>query len=66
MIEAILRAYRDGVDIINLSLGTRTGFSQDPLSLVANRIAEKGIVVVVSGACKSQRNERAERVLTRP
>ena len=50
MIDALLRAYEEGVDIINLSFGGLDGFSDDPMSVVASRIAQNGTVVVASGA----------------
>ena len=57
--EALLRAYRDGMDVINLSLGGPDGFSQAPAAVVASRIAQNGTIVVASGVCKLQRNKQA-------
>ena len=47
------------MDVINLSLGGPGGFSQDPVTLVADRIARNGRVVVAAGVCKLQRNKQA-------
>lgn len=48
IIEAMLRAYRDGVDIITISIGGVNGWSDGPWALVASRMVEQGVVVVVS------------------
>jgi len=48
VIAAIERAIADSVQIINLSLGTPSSGSDDPLSIAVNRAVEAGIVVVVA------------------
>lgn len=48
VIAAIERAVADSVQIINLSLGTPSTGSDDPLSIAVNRAAESGIIVVVA------------------
>ncbi|KAH7104321.1 subtilisin-like protein [Auriculariales sp. MPI-PUGE-AT-0066] len=48
VMAALLRAYSDGNDVINLSLGGINGWTSDPLSVVASRIAAKGRVVAVA------------------
>jgi subtilisin family serine protease len=49
IIEAFIQAYEDGMDIITASLGSASGYSDNPLALVANRIAAEGVVVTVAG-----------------
>ncbi len=48
VIAAIERAIDDSMQIINLSLGTPSSGSDDPLSIAVNRAVEAGIVVVVA------------------
>ncbi|CAM0136903.1 unnamed protein product [Umbelopsis sp. WA50703] len=48
LIKAMEMAFNAGMDIINLSLGENGGWSEDPLSIIADRIAETGINVVVA------------------
>ncbi|KAH7375188.1 serine endopeptidase [Plectosphaerella cucumerina] len=48
IIEAMLRAYQDGVDVITISIGGVNGWSDGPWALVASRMVEQGVVVVVS------------------
>lgn len=48
IIEAFIQAYEDGMDIITASLGSASGYSDNPLALVANRIAGEGVVVTVA------------------
>jgi subtilisin family serine protease len=48
VIEAFIQAYEDGMDIITASLGSASGFVNNPLALVANRIAAEGVVVTVA------------------
>ncbi|VVT58148.1 uncharacterized protein SAPINGB_P006061 [Magnusiomyces paraingens] len=49
VLAALQRAYTDNVDVINLSIGSDGGgFPGNALSLVADRIAATGIVVVSS------------------
>jgi len=48
IIEAFLQAYEDGMDIITASLGSASGYSDNPLALVANRIAGEGVIVTVA------------------
>ena len=59
LIEALLRAYRDGMDVINLSLESQSGFSQAPAAVVASRIARNGRVVVAAGVCELHRSKQA-------
>ena len=48
IIEAFIQAYEDGMDIITASLGSASGYSDNPLALVANRIAGEGVIVTVA------------------
>ncbi len=48
VIAAIERAIVDSVQVINLSLGTPSNGSEDPLSIAVNHAVEAGIVVVVA------------------
>ena len=43
IIQAMLDAYEAGVDVISMSLGFQGGWSESPDSVVAQRIAAKGI-----------------------
>lgn len=47
LIDAFLRAYRDGMDVITCSIGGRGGFANNPWAMVANRIAAEGVVVTI-------------------
>ncbi|KAI6348040.1 hypothetical protein MCOR25_010862 [Pyricularia grisea] len=47
IIDAFLKAYEDGMDIITASIGGRGGFSENAWAVVANRIAEQGVVVTI-------------------
>lgn len=47
IMEAFLRAYEDGMDVITASIGGRGGFSENAWAVVANRIAEEGVVVTI-------------------
>ncbi|KAL7781385.1 subtilisin-like protein [Trichoderma afarasin] len=48
LIQAFCDAYGAGADIITASIGRPDGFADDPWALVANRIADKGVVVTIS------------------
>ncbi|EJD37080.1 subtilisin-like protein [Auricularia subglabra TFB-10046 SS5] len=48
LIEAMLRAYDDGMDIITMSIGRSSAWSDEPVSVVASRIAALGTVVTIS------------------
>ncbi|KAI7882354.1 subtilisin-like protein [Lichtheimia hyalospora FSU 10163] len=48
IIQAMLDAYEAGVDVISMSLGFQGGWSESPDSVVAQRIAAKGIPVIVA------------------
>ena len=45
MIDALARAFADGVDIISMSIGGTLGWSEDPTAVVASRLASRGVVV---------------------
>ncbi|KAI0020909.1 peptidase S8/S53 domain-containing protein [Xylariomycetidae sp. FL0641] len=47
-IAAFMMAYEDGTDIISCSNGKFSGWAEDAWGVVASRIAEKGVVVVIS------------------
>ena len=48
IIDGMLRAYEDGMDIISMSLGGNTGWSDDPTALVASRLANLGVVMSIA------------------
>ncbi|KAG8896699.1 hypothetical protein FRC01_011667, partial [Tulasnella sp. 417] len=48
VVQAMLKAYQDGNDILNLSLTDRSGWSESVLSVVADRIARKGKIVTAA------------------
>lgn len=48
VIEAFIKAYEDGMDIITASLGSASGFADNPVALVANRVAAEGVIVTVA------------------
>ncbi|KAI8147340.1 peptidase S8/S53 domain-containing protein [Fennellomyces sp. T-0311] len=48
LIDAILDAYDAGVDIINMSLGSNTGWPESPTAVVAARITAKGVPVIIA------------------
>ncbi|OBR16515.1 subtilase [Colletotrichum higginsianum IMI 349063] len=47
IIDAFLRAYDDGMDIITASIGARGGFANNAWAVVASRIAAQGVVVTI-------------------
>ncbi|EIE91601.1 hypothetical protein RO3G_16312 [Rhizopus delemar RA 99-880] len=48
VIKALISAHEAGCDIINLSLGTPSNWADDPTSIVANRVSEKGSIVIAA------------------
>ncbi|KAG8907957.1 hypothetical protein FRB99_001465 [Tulasnella sp. 403] len=50
VIQAMIRAYLDGNDILTLSLSDNSGWSESILAVVASRIAQKGRIVTSSAA----------------
>ncbi|KAF5357287.1 hypothetical protein D9758_005834 [Tetrapyrgos nigripes] len=48
VIEALLRAFRDGQDIITLSLGDSGGWAESVTSAVANRLAHQGKIITIA------------------
>ena len=50
LIDATSRAFADGAQIISLSLGIPSGWSENPFSVVVNRIASRGVFVSVAAA----------------
>lgn len=48
IIDALLRGYNDGNDILNLSLGGPDGWTESSSSVIASRIAGLGTVVVMA------------------
>ncbi|ROT42545.1 serine endopeptidase [Sodiomyces alkalinus F11] len=48
LIEAFLRAYEDGCDIITASIGGANGWSNNLWAEVASRLVEEGVVVTIS------------------
>lgn len=41
-------AYKDGMDVINMSLGNGPGWPEHPLAQAANRIAELGVLAAIA------------------
>ncbi|KAI9166406.1 Minor extracellular protease vpr [Paramyrothecium foliicola] len=50
LIDAFIRAYEDGADIITSSIGSGGGWSNGPWATVASRIAEQGVVVTIAAS----------------
>jgi subtilisin family serine protease len=48
LIDGLSRAFVDGAQIISLSGGSSGGWSEDPLTVVANRLASKGIFLSIA------------------
>ena len=48
VIDAMTRAFFDGVDIISMSLGGINGWTEVPVSVIANRVAEKGVFMSIA------------------
>ncbi|KAK8028264.1 hypothetical protein PG991_005320 [Apiospora marii] len=48
LIEAFLRAYTDGADIITASIGGDGGFTDGPWATVASRLVDRGVVVTIA------------------
>ncbi|KAI9313683.1 peptidase S8/S53 domain-containing protein [Dichotomocladium elegans] len=46
VIKAMELAYRAGCDVINLSLSVQTAWPENPMAVVADRLTEKGVIVV--------------------
>lgn len=46
IVAAFLKAYEDGADVINASLGSNRGFPDSPTALIASTIAAAGVLVV--------------------
>jgi subtilisin family serine protease len=54
LINALLRAERDGASVISLSLGGSDGWTESSSSVVASRIARNGKVVVIAAGNDGQ------------
>jgi subtilisin family serine protease len=48
IIDAMTQAHAAGVDIISMSLGGHSGWSEDPRAVVASRIADRGVFMSIS------------------
>ncbi|KAI7908050.1 peptidase S8/S53 domain-containing protein [Cokeromyces recurvatus] len=54
VIKALINAYETGCDIINLSLGSSSNWADTPMSLVANRISDEGVIVIAAAGNDGQ------------
>lgn len=54
IIDAFLRAYEDGMDVITASIGGRGGFADNAWAVVADRIAAEGVVVTIGAGNAGQ------------
>jgi hypothetical protein len=48
LIAAFVRAYEEGADVINASIGSASGWPEDPWAIVASRLVEKGVFVSIA------------------
>ncbi|KAG5639795.1 hypothetical protein DXG03_003449, partial [Asterophora parasitica] len=48
IIDALLRGFQEGQDILTLSLGQFDGWTESFVAVVASRIAASGIVVTIA------------------
>ncbi|KAG8754498.1 hypothetical protein FRC11_006619, partial [Ceratobasidium sp. 423] len=54
LIDSLLRAYKDGNDVITLSLGGPNGWTGAVSGVIASRIAEKGRIVTIAAGNDGQ------------
>ncbi|HEX2223639.1 MAG TPA: S8 family serine peptidase [Thermoanaerobaculia bacterium] len=54
LLAALERAYQDGADVVNMSVGVPLHWPQYPTALAADRLVRKGIVVVGAAGNQSQ------------
>jgi len=45
IMEAMIRAFTDGADIISMSLGGASGWTEDPEAILASRLVDLGVVM---------------------
>ncbi|ORY97251.1 peptidase S8/S53 domain-containing protein [Syncephalastrum racemosum] len=48
VVKALIMAYEAGCDVINMSLGGANSWNEDPAAVIADRIAERNVTVVVA------------------
>jgi hypothetical protein len=48
IIDAMARAFTDGVQIISMSLGGLNGWDEDPEAIVASRLADRGVFMSIA------------------
>lgn len=48
IIDAMSRAFVDGVQIISMSLGILDGWSEDPEVIIASRLADRGVFMSIA------------------
>ncbi|KAI8654133.1 hypothetical protein LRP88_01834 [Fusarium phalaenopsidis] len=54
LIDAFLKAYDDGADVITASIGGLGGWSENAWAVVASRIVDQGVVVTISAGNDGQ------------
>nr|XP_019010811.1 peptidase [Kwoniella pini CBS 10737]OCF49592.1 peptidase [Kwoniella pini CBS 10737] len=54
VLQAMQRAYDDGVDVINLSVGETSGWTESMLSVFASRLSSAGVVLSISAGNQGQ------------
>ncbi|KAM6509815.1 hypothetical protein FALCPG4_017457 [Fusarium falciforme] len=54
LIDAFLKAYDDGADVITASIGSLGGWSENAWAVVASRIVDQGVVVTISAGNDGQ------------
>ncbi|WRT66229.1 uncharacterized protein IL334_003182 [Kwoniella shivajii] len=54
VLQAMQRAYDDGVDVINLSVGETSGWTESMLSVFASRLTAAGVVLSISAGNQGQ------------
>lgn len=54
VIEGFLKAYDSGADIISASLGENNGFTNDAWAVLASRMVDRGVIVVIAAGNAGQ------------
>lgn len=54
LIDALLRSYKDGNDVITLSLGGADGWTEAVSGVVASKIADQGRIVTIAAGNDGQ------------